>query len=89
MLIDADGDYEVSVVANGVEHKFNITIDTKAPVLMITGAEEGKTTNKNVSVSWTDKDVKSVVYKLNGGEAMTVENGTVFSEEVVLRELYD
>ncbi len=81
LLIDADGDYEVSVVANGVEHKFNITIDTKAPVLMITGAEEGKTTNKNVSVSWTDKDVKSVVYKLNGGEAMTVENGTVFSEE--------
>lgn len=83
LLLDKDGDYEVSVVANGVEHEFSVIIDTTAPTLMLTGAEDGKTTNANVSVSWSDEDVKSVVYKHNGGEALKVENGAVFSEEGV------
>ncbi len=81
LLIEDDGEYEVCVVANGVEHKFNITIDTAAPGLVLAGAENGKTTNTDVSVSWTDEDVKSVMYKLNGGEAIAIESGAVFSAE--------
>ena len=80
-MLDKDGDYEVSVVANGAEYKFGITIDTAAPKLMLSGAEDGKTTNSDVSIMWSDEDVKSVVFKLNGGQALTVENGMVFSDE--------
>lgn len=81
LLLDKDGDYEVSVVANGIEYKFSVIVDTTAPTLVLTGAEDGQTTNTDVSVSWADEDVKSVVYKLNGGEAVAVENGMTFSEE--------
>lgn len=81
LLLDKDGDYEVSVVANGAEYKFGITIDTTAPKLMLSGVEDGQTTNSDVSIMWSDEDVKSVVFKLNGGQALTVENGMVFSDE--------
>lgn len=81
LLIESDGEFEVCVVANGVEYKFSITIDTVAPMLTLTGVEDGKTTNTDVSVSWADEDVKSVVFKLNDGEATVVENGMFFSAE--------
>ena len=83
LLLEDDGEYEICVVADGVEHKFSIVIDSTAPKLVLIGVEDGKTTNTDVSVSWADEDVESVVYKLNGGEAVAVERGMVFCEEGV------
>lgn len=79
--ITEEGEYEISVVVNGTEHKFNVSVDTTAPKLVLTGAENGKTTNSDVTVTWTDEDVKSVMYKLNGGESIAIESGAVFTAE--------
>lgn len=61
---------------------YGFTMNTLASEFDLT-VSDGSTTNKNVTVSWTAKDVESVVYSLNGGEPVTLENGGVLSAEGV------
>lgn len=74
-----DGVYDVGVVVNGTSYNFTVTVDATAPVITLDGAQDGKTTNSDVKVSWTDTEAK-VVCKLNGKE-IAIENGAVFTEE--------
>lgn len=74
-----DGVYDVGVVVNGTSYNFTVTVDATAPVITLNGAQDGKTTNSDVKVSWTDTEAK-VVCKLNGKE-IAIENGAVFTEE--------
>lgn len=61
---------------------YSFVMNTLAPAFDLT-VSDGSTTNKNVTVSWTASDVESVVYTLNGGEPITLENGSILSAEGV------
>ena len=74
-----DGVYDVGEVVNGTSYNFTVIVDATAPVITLDGAQDGKTTNSDVKVSWTDTEAK-VVCKLNG-EEIAIENGAVFTEE--------
>ncbi len=61
---------------------YSFVMNTLAPTFDLT-VLDGLTTNKNVTVSWTSNDVECVVYSLNGGEPVTLENGAILSAEGV------
>lgn len=79
-----DGNYTIKLINLTDEENYNIysfTIDNKAPDIILDGVEKGKTTNKDVSVTWNDLDVLNATYSLNGSEEVTFENGLLFKEE--------
>ena len=61
---------------------YGFTMNTLASEFDLS-VSDGSTTNKNVTVSWTANDVESVVFTLNGGEPVTLENGAILSAEGV------
>lgn len=61
---------------------YGFIVNTLAPNFDLTVAD-GSTTNKNVTVSWSESDIESVVYSLNGSESVTLENGAILSAEGV------
>lgn len=61
---------------------YGFTMNTLASEFDLT-VSDGSTTNKNVTVSWTATDVESVVFTLNGGEPVALENGGILSAEGV------
>lgn len=77
------GDYAIRLIRLTDEEnfsEFSFRIDTLAPVFEMSVAD-GTTTNKNVTVSWTDADIVGVTFSLNGGEAVALENGQALSAE--------
>ena len=56
------GEYEVTVVAKGVEHKFSLTIDATAPSIKLGGVENGGTTKGSVTVTELSDDATMEVY---------------------------
>ena len=60
--------------------EYSFTVNTLAPVFEMSVAD-GTTTNKNVTVSWSDTDIVSVTYSVNGSEDAPLENGQTFSAE--------
>ncbi len=79
------GIYEIRLIRLTDEDNFTdygFTVNTLAPDFALS-VENGATTNKNVTVSWTTNDVVSVVYSLNGSEPAELKNGAVLSAEGV------
>ena len=56
------GEYEVTVVAKGVEHKFSLTVDATVPSIKLGGVENGGTTKGSVTVSGLSDDATMEVY---------------------------
>lgn len=57
-----DGVHEVSVIANGKTYTFTVTVDSTAPAITITGAENGGTTKDTVILSDLTEDAEMRVY---------------------------
>lgn len=79
-----DGAYSVKLINKDDPDNFStyaFEIDNKAPSILIGGAKDNGKTNGDVNVSWDDADVVEATYSVNGGEVLSFENGTVFSEE--------
>ena len=79
-----DGEYSVKLINKDDPDNFSTysyIIDNKAPSILIGGANDNGRTNGNVNVSWDDEDVVEATYSVNGGEELSFEKGTVFSEE--------
>ncbi len=84
IVVTEDGNYQIRLVNLNDEENFKIytfTIDTKAPIISLTGVSNSGTTNTDVQVSWEDSDVVSSTYIINGGEEQVFDMDTVFSEE--------
>lgn len=84
ILVSDDGNYSIKLINLTDEENFNtyqFTIDTKAPGVNLDGVEQGKTTNTDVSVSWSDEDVVSATYTKDNGESVVLENGATLTEE--------
>lgn len=84
ILVSDDGNYSIKLLNLTDEDNFNtyeFTIDTKAPGVVLDGVEPSGTTNKDVSISWSDSDVVSATYTLDNGEEVVLENGQVLTEE--------
>ncbi|MCI2110845.1 MAG: hypothetical protein LKK13_00660 [Bacilli bacterium] len=78
------GSYEVKLINKTDEENYqvyNFTMDKVAPNVRIEGVEDNGTTNGSVKVGWTDEDVCSSTYSLNGGEEVSFNSDTVFSKE--------
>ena len=67
LRLTEDGVYEIGVVAAGETYSFTVTVDGTAPAIVLNGAENGKTTKNNVSITTTDDNVQVTLY-LNGEE---------------------
>ena len=83
IVVSEDGNYEVKLINLTDEENFNtyeFTIDTKAPGVVLDGVEPSGTTNTDVNVSWSDSDVVSSTYTLNGEEVI-LENGQTLTKE--------
>lgn len=79
------GIYSIRLIRLTDEENFTdygFTVNTLAPDFALS-IENNTTTNKNVTVSWTASDVVSVVYSLNGGEPVELNNGDTLSAEGV------
>lgn len=79
-----DGEYSVKLINKDDPDNFSVysfVIDNKAPSILIGGAKDNGKTNGDVIVSWDDADVVEATCSVNGGEVLSFENGTVFSEE--------
>lgn len=70
----------ISDIENYKEYSF--AINTIAPNFGISVADK-TTTNKNVTVTWTETDIVSITYALNNCEAIELKNGEVLAEEGV------
>lgn len=68
-LTDDENFTEYSFTVNTLKPEFDLSI------------ENGVTTNKNVSVSWKQKDIVSVTYTLNDGAEVALENCSELSAE--------
>ncbi len=82
--VSADGSYKIKLINISDEDNFNeytFTIDNLAPNIALDGVNNNETTNKDVVVSWTDSDVVSSTYTINGGGDVTFDNNTKFTEE--------
>ena len=64
---------------SGNKTEISFTIDKNAPE--ITGVEDGKIYNVDVTPVISDKNLKKVTYKLNDGEENDLEEGTTLVEE--------
>ena len=64
---------------SGNKTEISFTIDKNAPE--ITGVEDGKIYNVDVTPVISDKNLKKVTYKLNDGEENDLEKGTTLVEE--------
>ena len=79
------GIYAIRLIRLTDEENFTdylFTMNTLAPVFDLS-VSDGSTTNKNITVSWTACDIMSVVFTLNGGEPVTLENGAALTAEGV------
>lgn len=82
--VNEDGSYVIKLVNVTDEENFNeysFTIDTVSPNIVLTGVEQGGTTNSDVVVGWSDMDVVSSTYTINGGEEVVFDNNTTFTDE--------
>lgn len=78
------GSYEIILIRLDDEENYsfyNFVLDTISPDVSLTGVEDKETTNGSVSVSWTDFDVKSATYSINGSEEVSFSNNTTFDKE--------
>ena len=74
------GKYILIVIdKSGNKTEISFTIDKNAPE--ITGVENGKIYNVDVTPVISDKNLKKVTYKLNDGEENDLEEGTTLVEE--------
>jgi len=62
LSLTASGTYEVTIVANGNEQKFTVTVDSTAPTVTIDGVENGGTTKNAVILSDLSSDATMKVY---------------------------
>lgn len=79
----SSGSYDIRLTRITDEENFTdytFVINTLASDFALSVAD-GATTNKNVTVTWTATDIVSVVYTLDGGEAVALENGTDLTAE--------
>ena len=84
MSYSEDGEYYVKLINKDDADNFSsysFIIDNKAPSILIGGSKDNGKTNGNVNVSWDDADVIEATYSVNGGEELSFERGTVFSDE--------
>lgn len=59
---------------------YSFTVNTIAPAFNLS-VVDNTTTNKNVTVTWSESDIVSVICTLNSGEDVELKNGAVLSEE--------
>lgn len=81
---DSDGKYEIKLINLTDEDNFNVylfEIDRTSPDVVLEGVKNKGTTNGDVTVRWTDSDVVSSTYTLNGGEEVSFNNGEAFTKE--------
>lgn len=79
------GEYAIRLIRLTDEENFTdyaFTVNTLAPEFALS-VEDGTTTNKNATATWTASDIVSVAYSLNGGEQAELKNGEVLSAEGV------
>lgn len=68
----------ISDTENFMDYSF--TINTVAPEFSMSVADKS-TTNKNVTITWSDTDIVSVTYSLDSRAVMELKNGEVLSAE--------
>ena len=79
-----DGSYSIKLINLTDEdnsNTYSFVIDKTAPTIDLSGAEDGGKTNGDATVSWTDDDVVSATYAVNGGDEIDFENGFTFTKE--------
>ena len=77
------GSYAIRLIRLTDEENFTdygFIVNTLAPDFDLT-VSDGATTNKNVGIFWSAEDIVSVVYLLNGGDAVTLNQGDVMTAE--------
>lgn len=77
--LNEDGIYEVGVVVGGKTYCFSIMVDATAPEVVLNGAENGGTTNRDVSAEWTETDVSATL--MFGGETKPYQSGDILTAE--------
>lgn len=78
------GYYQIKLINLTDEDNYQVysfEIDTIAPSIDVSGVEISHTTNGNVVVSYSDEDIVSSTYSINGGEEKSFTSGQSFSEE--------
>lgn len=84
-LLTEDGSYTLTFENfDGYKVVYTFVIDTAAPEISVSGAEDGETVNTDVSVSWTEQDLTAELH-LNGEFAGTYENGAVLTDDGTYR----
>ncbi len=58
-----DGTYEIKVMVDSVEYKFNLSLDTTAPEITLNGIENGEAGNVTVTITDMTEEGKVEVYK--------------------------
>lgn len=79
-----DGSYSIKLINLTDEdnsNTYSFVIDKTAPKADLNGVEDKGKTNGDVTVSWTDRDVASATYTVNGGDEISFENGSTFTKE--------
>lgn len=80
-LLTEDGSYTLTFENfDGYKVVYTFVIDTAAPEISVSGAEDGETVNTDVSVSWTEQDLTAELY-LNGEFAGEFVSGTALRED--------
>lgn len=77
--LNEDGIYEVGVVVSGKTYCFSIMVDATAPEVVLNGAENGGTTNRDVSAEWTETDVSATL--MFGWETKPYQSGDILTAE--------
>ncbi len=82
----SDGKYSITVTDKaGNSSSTSFTIDSTAPSVSLSGATNGGYTKSSVTVTYSDANVKTNTYTLNGGTATSFSSGKVFSSDGVYK----
>lgn len=80
---ETSGDYLIRLINLTDEDNYNdyyFSIDLISPSVILEGVEDKKTTNKDVKVSWKDKDVVTAKV-IHDGKEESLFNGQLFTKE--------
>jgi hypothetical protein len=83
LILTASGTYDVTIVANGREQNFMINVDATAPILIITGVENGGVTNDAVILS--DLSEEATLVLTRGEEVIEYSLGDEISKQGVYK----
>ena len=86
VTVNSDGLYTiVAADASGNSSTASFTIDKTAPSISLTGATDGGFTKTNVSVKFSDTNLKSANYTLNSSSSTSFATGPSFYKEVIYK----